>query len=51
MRGTCHEHTPPAIGAPLAGVNTGSFGGYVVPPDVIAKIVNLVISARPLLPP
>lgn len=37
----------PTVGAPLAGVNTGSFGGYVVPPDVVAKIISLVISGAP----
>ena len=37
----------PTVGTPLSGVDTGSFGGYVVPPDVIAKIINLVISGAP----
>ena len=37
----------PTVGTPLSGVDTGSFGGYVVPPDVIAKIINLVIGGAP----
>jgi hypothetical protein len=37
----------PAVGTPLAGVTTGSFGGSAFPPQVVAAIVNLVITGAP----
>lgn len=37
----------PTVGAPLTGVDTGSFGGYIVPPDVVARIISLVIGGAP----
>jgi hypothetical protein len=40
--------TPTA--APGPGVHTGSFGGYPFPPDVVALIINLLISGAVFAP-
>jgi hypothetical protein len=37
----------PAVGTPLPGVSTASFGGAPFPADVAAQIVNLVIDQAP----
>ena len=40
--------TPTA--APGPGVHTGSFGGYPFPADVVARIINLLISGAVFAP-
>ena len=33
--------------APGSGVHTGSFQGYPFPPDVVARIINLLVGGAP----